>query len=190
MSFDATLGGSEANSYISIAEADAVYADSLNNAGWTALTTEQKQQALMASTTALEGLNYTGVRCTPSTNDATKPQALQWPRSNGECKGITCTCAAIPLPVQQACAFLALNLFNDPNAIIPGVPTPMPQRGAVQKQKLGDLEQSFFAPSDVGTKIGVSAPIVLQKFPYLVDLMACWLSGNYGQSAIIERVRA
>ena len=73
---------------------------------------------------------------------------------------------------EQACAYLALNLFNDPNAIIPGVPTPTPQRGAVKMQKLGELQQEFFAPSDVGTKIGVSAPIVLQKFPWLVDVLA------------------
>ena len=142
----------------------------------------------MASTQALQALNYTGTRCSPSTDDANKPQALQWPRSDGTCKGIVCACSSIPLPVQQACAYLAFNLYNDP--LIPVVPTPTPERGAVQKQKLGDLEQSFFAPSDVGTKISVSAPIVLQRWPYLVDLLSCWISGSYSQSAILERVRS
>ena len=106
------------------------------------------------------------------------------------CNGIQAECGSIPKQVEQACAYLALNLFNDPNAIIPGVPSPTPARGAVQKQKLGDLEQTYFAPSDVGTKIGVNAPIVLQKFPWLVDVLSCWIMGNYGQSGIINRVRS
>ena len=190
MTFNATLGGSNATSYISVAAADGVWANTLNNAAWTALTEEEKQQALMASTTALEALRYSGIRCSPSTDDANLQQALQWPRNGYTCKGITCTCAAIPKQIEQATAYLALNLYNDPNAIIPGVPTPTPQRGAVQKQKLGELEQTFFAPSDVGTKVGVSAPIVLQKFPWLIDTLSCWLDGNYGQSGIINRVRA
>ena len=57
-------------------------------------------------------------------------------------------------------------------------------------QKLGELQQEFFGPSDVGTKVAVSAPIVLQKFPWLIDVLGCWLDGNYGQSGIINRVRS
>lgn len=190
MTFNSVLGGSDATSYISVATADGIWANTLNYVAWTALTEEQKQQSLMASTNALEALRFAGVRCAPSTDDASLQQALQWPRNGWMCKGLQATCGYIPRQVEQACAYLALNLFNDPNAIIPGVPTPTPQRGAVQKQKLGDLEQTYFAPSDVGTKIGVSAPIVLQKFPWLVDVLSCWLDGNYGQSGIIDRVRS
>ena len=190
MTFNATLGSTLATSYITVAKADAVWSNTLNDAAWAALTETEKEQSLMAATTALEALLFTGVRCAPSTDDASKPQALQWPRNGFICKGVAATCSMIPRQVEQATAFLALNLFNDPNAIIPGVPTPTPQRGAVKMQKLGELQQEFFAPSDVGTKIGVSAPIVLQKFPWLVDVLACWLDGNYGQSGIINRVRS
>ena len=190
MTFDATLGSWRATSYITVARADAIWANTLNDAAWQALTETNKQQALMASTSALEALIFSGIRCAPSKDDPDKQQALQWPRNGFTCKGITATCAAIPLQVEQACAYLALSLFNDPNAIIPGVPTPTPQRGAVKMQKLGELQQEFFAPSDVGTKVAVNAPIVLQKFPWLIDVLACWLSGNYGQSGIIDRVRA
>ena len=190
MTFDATLGSWRATSYITVDAADAIWANTLNDAAWAALTQTEKEQSLMASTNALEALKFSGERCSPAKDDSSKPQALQWPRSGFICKGVTATCAAIPKQVEQACAYLALNLFNDPNAIIPGVPTPTPQRGAVKMQQLGDLKQEFFAPSDVGTKIGVSAPIVLQKFPWLVDVLACWLDGNYGQSGIINRVRS
>ena len=190
MAFVSTLGGSLSTSYISVAAADGIWANTLNDAAWSALTETQKQQSLMASTNALEALRYSGERCSPSTDDPNLQQALQWPRSGYTCKGITSTCAAIPKQVEQACAYLALNLFNDPNAIIPGVPTPTPQRGAVKMQKLGELQQEFFGPSDVGTKVAVTAPIVLQKFPWLIDVLSCWLDGNYGQSGIINRVRA
>ena len=189
MSFDATLGSTLATSYIAVDVADAIWANTLSNAAWTALTTEEKQQALMASTSALEQLSYTGTRCSPSTDDANKPQRLQWPRSNGTCKGIACDCASLPLPVQQSCAYLALSLFNDPNSIIPGVPSPAPERGPVKMQQLGDLKQEFFS-TDNGTKAGVSAPIVIQRYSWLIDVLACWLSTNYGSSAIIERVRS
>ncbi len=190
MTFNSVLGGSDATSYISVATADAIWANTLNDVAWSALTELEKQQSLMASTNALEALRFSGVRCAPSTDDANLQQALQWPRNGYMCKGIQATCGSIPRQVEQACAYLALNLYNDPNAIIPGVPTPTPQRGAVQKQKLGDLEQSFYSPAVVGTKISVSAPIVLQRWPFLVDLLSCWISGSYSQSAIVERVRA
>ena len=190
MTFISTLGGSQSTSYISVADADGIWGNTLNSAAWSALTEANKQQALMASTSALEALMYSGVRCSPSKDDANLQQALQWPRSGYTCKGITATCAEIPLQVRQACSYLALSLFNDPNAIIPGVPSPTPQRGAVKMQKLGELQQEFFGPSDVGTKVAVSAPIVLQKFPWLIDVLGCWLDGNYGQSGIIDRVRA
>tara|TARA_R110001592_G_scaffold71021_5_gene217324 strand:+ start:4328 stop:4900 length:573 start_codon:yes stop_codon:yes gene_type:complete len=190
MTFNSVLGGSEATSYISVATADAIWANTLNDAAWTALTEPEKLQSLMASTDALEALRFSGIRCAPSTNDANLQQSLQWPRHSYMCKGLQAECGFIPRPVAQACAYLALNLYNDPNAIIPGVPSPTPARGAVQKQKLGDLEQTYFAPSDAGTKISVNAPIVLQKFPWLVDVLSCWLEGSYSQSGIINRVRS
>ncbi len=190
MTFDATLGSSTATSYIDVATADSIWANTLNDANWTALTADQKQQSLMASTQALEVLNYLGIRCSPSTDDANLAQRLQWPRSDGTCKGITSACSFIPLQVQQACAYLALSLFNDPSAIIPGVPTPAPERGSVKMQQLGDLKQEFYSPADMGQKVDVSAPIVLQVFPWLTDILSCWLTGSYGSSKIIERVRS
>ena len=190
MPFDSTLGGSESTSYDSVETADAVFANSLNNAAWTALTTEQKQVALMASTTALEALTYLGDRCSPSKDDADKPQALQWPRSGGVCKGITSSCSSIPLPIEQACAFLALDLHNNPNSLIPIGPGPVPEQGPVQTQKLGEMSITYFNPADQGSKVDPGAPIVLQKWPYLVDLMSCWLSGTYGSSKLLWRVRS
>ncbi len=190
MAFVATLGSSDATSYVTVAEADAIWANTLNDADWVALTTAQKESSLMASTQALEVLTFLGDRCSPATNDAAKQQRLQWPRSEGTCKGITSACSAIPLQVQQACSYLALSLFNDPAAIIPGVPGIAPETGPIKKQKLGEMEQEYFSPADMGQKVDVSAPIVLQKFPWLTDVLSCWLSGTYGSSKILLRVRS
>ena len=92
--------------------------------------------------------------------------------------------------MQQATAFLAYSLFLDPNAIIPIIPGVWPEKGPVKRNKLGDLEQEFFSPADQGSKVDPGAPIVLQRFPWLVDLLSCWLSGTYGASKLLVRVRS
>jgi hypothetical protein len=77
MPFDATLGGASANSYLTVAEADA-YANSdlgRNRTAWLAATVEDKEAALMRAT---EEIDATIVRV-----DSTffTGQALLFPRS-------------------------------------------------------------------------------------------------------------
>ena len=95
MTFDSTLGGKDSTSYIPVATADTIFGNSLQNTEWTALTTAQKQTALMASTESLEVLSFLGDRCTPAKDDSTVEQALQWPRKNASCKGVKTTETAI-----------------------------------------------------------------------------------------------
>ena len=64
MTFDSTLGGKDATSYIPVSTADAIFSNSLQNSEWAALTTAQKQTALMAATESLEVLTFLGDRCT------------------------------------------------------------------------------------------------------------------------------
>lgn len=188
--FISTLGASDATSYISRETADAIMENTMQTAAWTALTNDEKELALIASTTALEGLAWAGTRCSPATDDDDLEQALQWPRSGASCKGVTATCAAIPFPVQQACAMLALQLNDNPNSIIPGVPTS--SKGPVRREKLGDLEVAYFDPriNEGGEKISDSAPIVIKAYPWLVDLLNCWLLTSYGVGGTILRVRS
>ena len=54
MTFNATLGSTLATSYITVAKADAVWSNTLNDAARAALTETEKEQSLMAATTALE----------------------------------------------------------------------------------------------------------------------------------------
>ena len=82
---------------------------------------------------------------------------------------------------------LALALSKNPTAIIGGGASA--SAGAVKRNKLGDLEQEFFAPgeSNQGSKYGPNAPKVLQAFPWLGDILGCWLNVATGTSRVISR---
>jgi len=82
---------------------------------------------------------------------------------------------------------LALALSKNPNAIIGGGASA--STGAVKRNKLGDLEQEFFAPgeSTEGSKYGPNAPKVLQAFPWIGDFLGCWLLTSTGSARVISR---
>lgn len=74
MALDATAGGANANSYSTVAEADAYHATHLYASAWTAATTPNKEAALIWATRLLdEQVEWYG--------DVTSlTQALRWPR--------------------------------------------------------------------------------------------------------------
>lgn len=189
MTFDSTLGGKDSTSYIPVATADSIFANGHQNDEWTALTTAQKQTALMASTQNLEVLSFLGDRCSPASDDANVEQALQWPRKNASCKGVLTTATAIPFPVRRACAELALALHKDSDAIIGGANNET--KGSLKVQQLGELKQEFYDVKEgASIKVDASGPIVLQRFPWLVDVLNCWLLGSFGASKVLLRVRS
>jgi hypothetical protein len=158
-------------SYITVAEADAYFATAPNGPTWAALSTEEKETALTAATRQLETLCWKGEVC-----DAA--QLLAWPRAieaSGCCPAIECS--VIPSQLVMAEAELALALHQNPNAIIGG------SSGAaagtyVSKQKLGDLEveyRAFPAMGGMDSYEGLAkAPLLVQKFPWLKDLLQCF----------------
>ena len=100
-------------------------------------------------------------------------------------------CTEIPLQVKDATFELAFKLIHDPDAICGGVKGPTIKPGPIKRNKLGDLEQEFFEPPN-GTepKVSPTGPTVLQTYPFLVDMLGCWLAGSYGRSRIVGRVRS
>jgi hypothetical protein len=67
-------GRSDANSYASVAEADAYHEGHLYASAWTAATAENKAKALVMATRLIDGqFQFGGVQ-------ANESQALQWPR--------------------------------------------------------------------------------------------------------------
>ena len=186
--FNATLGSSAATSYIKVAQADEYYVGTLLESSWAALSDAEKEASLIAATRGLETLTYNGTRCSPATDDANLEQALQWPRSDVTCRGITATCVTLPQAIVDATASLALNMFTSPPT--PGNPAGG-ATGAIKAQKLGELEQQFYDVREgASTKVDASAPLILQQWPYLVDLLACWSDTATGSSRVILRVRS
>jgi hypothetical protein len=71
---DATVGGASANSYVTIAEADAYLVARLNAGAWeTDATADEKIRAVIEATRELDRLSWQGRR-------ASTTQALAWPR--------------------------------------------------------------------------------------------------------------
>ena len=195
--FDPTLGGSNATSYIDIAEADALLANTQYNTAWQANTEAQKSEYLVAATFWLDQVDYKGTRCNPSTDNPALPQALAWPRSGASCDGVEATCAFIPKAIKNATALLAVNLSANPEAITGpiGGGGGNTQAGTyVSKNQLGDLVQEFSAyPSgDSGGSdcVDCSTPDVIAKFPWLKGVLSCWADVSTGGSKILLRVRA
>ena len=77
VTIDATAGGANANSYITLAEADAyveAMISSTDVSKWTSGNTDSRNRALAAATQRLDRERFLGAR-------ATDTQALQWPRT-------------------------------------------------------------------------------------------------------------
>ena len=125
----ATIGAADANSYLTLAEAQAIIDGFVQDAdvtAWASATTDQKNRALFTATQRLDRERFLGAR-------ATDTQALQWPRTgvrkpdtyiNTYAVGfpfrITTdyyTDTEIPQQVQYAQVVLAAYLNNNPDGI-------------------------------------------------------------------------
>lgn len=102
-------GKSDANSYLSVADADSYHADHSASASWTAATTEQKEKALRLATQYLDA-RYDG-RWRGYQNTST--QALAWPRTSAvDNEGYVYDNDAVPQRLEDATAELALRVIT------------------------------------------------------------------------------
>lgn len=135
MALDATVGGANANSFMTRARADALAADMLYIAGWTAASSAQKDQALVSATQQI-----TAVTCWTG-GVATGTQALPWPRTGMVNRnGAAIANDVIPLELEMA-TLAAANLLLTSGANIPGE-----NEAAVQgldRVKAGPIEVAF-----------------------------------------------
>lgn len=77
ITIDATVGGASANSYLTLADAQALIDGMVENddvTAWASATDDQKNRALYSATQRLDRERFLGAR-------ATDTQALQWPRT-------------------------------------------------------------------------------------------------------------
>jgi len=93
----------------------------------------------------------------------------------------------------RAVSELALALSNNPTALIGTGAGSTSATGAIKRQKLDVLEVEYFEPSSgsasTTSRYGPRAPLVLQKFGWLGDIIGCWIL-NTGNSNLMLRVRS
>jgi hypothetical protein len=161
----ATVGASNANSYATVAAgiAAAAYRVGGNAAAWVLLSTDQQIQTLVSATSAedaLEGvIGFKGDR-------ATSTQALEWPRT-----GTAYVSTVLPPPLVSATIELAFSYapaFADATLDVLNPAT----NGNVKRDKVGPIEQEFFAPATVDVLDPTAA---LAPFPTLVQRLLAGL---------------
>ena len=186
ITLDATLSGATSNSYITLADAEAIAANLPGGDDWTKKTADEKNLSLIEATRWLETLSYSGTRCKDT-------QRLKWPRKDAKCDGVTSVCTAIPYKIQEAEVSLAIAYDKDPDQF-PGIGGGgSSQRGVYTKrQKLGDLEVEFeqYAGTNVTSCDSCNDPVIITAFPWLKDLLSCYLIGVSGGVGLMYRVRS
>jgi len=137
-------------------DADAYMATTLKADAWAALSEDDRTKALKSAQDAL--------------------RTLKWCTDEAECCG-----KALEASYTAAASELALVLFSDNTAVF-GAPDQLP-KPVVSREKLGDLEQWFFSPISTRSprvlpndgRVGRYSPTVLRLYPWLLDLIGCWV---------------
>lgn len=128
---------STANSYASVAFADAYHENFGNPSAWSSLSDAEKEAALRAATRYLDA-RYRGQWKGLIVD---RRQRLSWPRQNVElADGFYYEHTEIPEPLKEACSMLALEHVNAANGLMPNLSA---GTGTVKKEKnkLGELEE-------------------------------------------------
>lgn len=107
MALDATPGSATANAYLTVAEADAYFAERLHAGAWAAASTADKEAALIQATRVIDArLCFRGAA-------ADGVQALKWPRTGlVTMNGFALAGDSIPDQLKDAVCELALTLLS------------------------------------------------------------------------------
>jgi len=153
-------GKTNAESYLSEADADTYWSLRDSPAGWTDATTTEKEAALRIATEYGEyGGRWRGYR---SNTD----QALDWPRmSVADDDGILISYSAIPARLEAATAELAYRHLTETGGIMPDISMP----GGIQEYavKAGPVEEKTVYTSGSQVKWYRKVDVLLR--PYLTD---------------------
>jgi hypothetical protein len=149
---------------------------------WEALSTEQQAAGVTQATIQFESLCWQGERC-----EVDQPYA--WPRTGASCCDQELSCEVLPKGVEVAFCELASALATNPTLLFGAPPSTVPTGLYVSDQRLGELGQSFaaFPAGSGGTKYGVRAPMLFQRFPWAGELLECWVVGSWGAARVLSR---
>lgn len=113
-------GKSDANSYLSVADADQYFEDHGDPAGWTGIDSV-KEAALRMATQYLDAVYGSYWRGTKYDTD----QALEWPRTGArDDNGHTYDYDDLPVKLEHATAEAALRHITETNGLLPDVSKP------------------------------------------------------------------
>lgn len=162
---NATLSSASANSYVTLADANAYFETVPNSASWIDKTDDQKNRALISATRWIDTLNFYGDRCDAG-------QSLKWPRTNYEVDNITLTCTVIPNDIKYATYELARALANDTDAI---TNTESDPDELYQEVTLGDLKVRY-----KDNKVENPINNVFDVYPWLQSYLGAYCAGGAG----------
>ncbi len=162
---DATIKGANANSYVTLAEANSYFETVPSSTQWDNKTDDKKNRALISATRWIDTLVYYGDRCDDD-------QALKFPRTNYQVDGVELACTLIPQNIKYAQFELANALANDTDAITGSTGTD----GNFEEVKLGDIQVKYNTKSQ-GTG---SVNNVFDVYPWLQSYLGAYVLGGAG----------
>ena len=162
---NATIKDANANSYVTLTEANTYFETVPDSSTWTNKTDDQKNRSLISATRWIDSFVYYGDRCDDG-------QALKFPRNNYQVDGVELACSTIPVNIKYAQYELARALANDSEAMTGNVGTD----GNIEEVKLGDIQVKYNIQSQ-GTG---SVNNVLDKYPWLQSYLGAYMLGGAG----------
>ena len=162
---NATIKDANANSYVTLTEANTYFETVPDSTTWDNKTVDQKNRSLISATRWIDSFVFYGDRWDDG-------QALKFPRNNYQVDGVELACSKIPLNIKYAQYELARALANDTDAIT----GTSGKEGNIEEAKLGDLEVKFNIASQ-GTG---SINNILDVYPWLQSYLGAYMLGGAG----------
>jgi hypothetical protein len=167
----ATAGADDANSFVTLDEADAYMESRLNGSTWTGATTDTRNRALAEATRELSPLGWSGHRVSAS-------QALGWPRQwardpDSPTQDYYDT-GVIPQRVKDACCELAFQFLKAGTTDVAAREKTLD----IARSKVDVLETEYVAPHARARGLG--------RYPRVVTLIAPLLGASAGQPRLVR----
>ena len=162
---NATIKDANANSYVTLTEANTYFETGPDSTTWDNKTVDQKNRSLISATRWIDSFVYYGDRCDDG-------QALKFPRNNYQVDGVELSCSTIPNNIKYAQYELARAIANDPDAMTGNLGTD----GNFSEVKLGDIEVKYNTASQ-GTG---SVNNILDVYPWLQSYLGAYILGGAG----------